>query len=57
MGIIVAFDMDEFMSTLPGLLRSFGLFWIWESFARIIDTALIPGLPGGLYPAMRATRL
>jgi hypothetical protein len=57
MGIIVAFVMNELMSTLPGLLRSFGLFWIWESFARIIRTALIPGLPGGLYPAMRATYL
>jgi hypothetical protein len=57
MGIIVAFDMGGLMSTLPGLSGSFGLFWTWESFARTIGNAFNPGSPGGLFSALRATRL
>jgi ABC-type antimicrobial peptide transport system permease subunit len=56
MGIIVAFGMSGLMSTLPGLLGSFGLFWTWDSFARTIAIALIMGLLGGFYPTLRATR-
>ena len=57
MGIIVALGMGGLMSTIPGLLGAFGLVWTWDSFLRTIVIALVLGLLGGFYPALRATRL
>ena len=57
MGIIVALGMGGLMSTIPGLLGAFGLVWTWDSLLRTIVIALVLGLLGGFYPALRATRL
>ncbi len=52
MGIIVAFGMGGLMSTIPGLLGSFGMVWTWDSFTRTIVIALVLGLLGGFYPGL-----
>jgi ABC-type antimicrobial peptide transport system permease subunit len=57
LGIIVALGMGGLMSTIPGLFGAFGLVWTWDSLLRTIVIALVLGLLGGFYPALRATRL
>ena len=57
LGILVAFGMGGLMRSVPGVLGAFDLVWTWESFVRTLAIALILGILGGFYPALRATRL
>lgn len=56
-GILVSFLLVELMK----LNAAFGSWvdpaWSWEIFARALFLSLLLGATGGLYPALRATRL
>ncbi len=56
-GILIAFVLTKLMTIAPVVGDYFQVTWEWQVFVRAIVIALLLGLLGGLYPALRATRL
>ena len=56
-GMVIAFLLPPAMALLPYMEGTLAPQWSWDVFARAIVVSLALGLVGGLYPALRATRL
>jgi len=56
-GILVAFALGFLIGKIPMMGEAFSLLWEIDIFVRAIVIALSLGMLGGLYPALRATRL
>jgi ABC-type antimicrobial peptide transport system permease subunit len=56
-GIIIALGLGGLLSAVPLFGESIAPVWTVEAFLRALIVALLLGLAGGLYPAIRATRL
>ncbi len=57
MGVFVAFGFITMLNLTPMIGEAAQPIWTLEIFARAFTVALLLGLMGGLYPALRATRL
>jgi ABC-type antimicrobial peptide transport system permease subunit len=56
-GILIAFGLGSLMGKIPIMGDVLNLIWEIDIFTRAITIALLLGVLGGLYPALRATRL
>jgi len=56
-GVGVAFGMLGLLSLIPNVGIYITPLWEWDVFGRAFGVALCLGTLGGLYPALRATRL
>jgi putative ABC transport system permease protein len=56
-GILIAFGLGSLMGKIPIMGDALNLIWEIDIFTRAITIALLLGILGGLYPALRATRL
>jgi ABC-type antimicrobial peptide transport system permease subunit len=56
-GILIALGLGYLLGKIPMLGEAMTLVWDLDIFIRAISIALFLGILGGLYPAMRATRL
>ena len=56
-GILIAFGLGYLVGKIPMLGDALDMVWEADIFIRAISIALFLGVLGGLYPAMRATRL
>lgn len=57
LGIGIAFGLSAVLKSLPAYSDVLNVFWEPQAFLRAIGIALLLGLMGGVYPALRATRL
>ncbi len=57
LGIIIALGIGAALQMIPLIGSAVTPSWSWDVFGRAIVVALSLGLLGGLYPALRATRL
>ncbi len=57
MGILIAFGLVALLNLIPMIGEVAQPIWTIGIFARAFTVALLLGLVGGLYPALRATRL
>ncbi|MHB0876665.1 MAG: FtsX-like permease family protein [Anaerolineae bacterium] len=55
--IVVALALAAAIQAVPGYGSALTPVWQWDVFARAIGIALVLGLVGGFYPALRATRM
>jgi ABC-type antimicrobial peptide transport system permease subunit len=56
-GVLVAIGVGAAVSQIDLVEGALSPVWEWPAIARAISTAVILGILGGLYPALRATRL
>jgi ABC-type antimicrobial peptide transport system permease subunit len=56
-GILIAFGLGYLLEHAPMLGAALAPIWSVQTFARAFTVALALSLTGGLYPALRATRL
>jgi len=57
MGVFIAFGLVALLNLIPMIGEAAQPIWAIGIFARAFTVALLLGLVGGLYPALRATRL
>ena len=57
LGVFVAFVLGALMTQIPMMGDSLSPIWTMEAFIRALSVALFLGAIGGIYPAVRATRL
>ncbi len=57
MGVFIAFGLMALLNLMPMIGEAYQPISTLEIFARAFTVALLLGLIGGLYPALRATRL
>ncbi len=57
MGVFIAFGLIALLNLIPMIGEAAQPIWTIGIFARAFTVALRIGLIGGLYPALRATRL
>ena len=57
MGVFIAFGLIALLNLIPMIGEAAQPIWTIGIFARAFTVALLLGLVGGLYPALRATRL
>jgi ABC-type antimicrobial peptide transport system permease subunit len=56
-GVLLAFGLVFALKQVPAMGELFAVNWEWDIFARAFTVAGLLGIVGGLYPALRATRL
>ncbi|MBN1429154.1 MAG: ABC transporter permease [Anaerolineae bacterium] len=56
-GILIAFGLYRLLLLIPTYGSMLPVNWTVEAFAYSIGSAIVLGLLGGLYPALRATRM
>jgi len=56
-GILIAFGLGYLLGNIPMIGDALALTWEFDIFTRAITIAILLGVIGGLYPALRATRL
>lgn len=56
-GVAVAFGLSALLRAIPMIGDAFSPVWELDIFIRASSIALLLGLVGGVYPALRATRL
>ena len=57
MSVFIAFGLIARLNLIPMIGEAAQPIWTLGIFARALTVALLLGLMGGLYPALRATRL
>jgi len=57
MGVFIAFELIALLNLIPMIGEAAQPIWAIEISARAFTVALLLGLMGGWYPALRATRL